>query len=178
MNDTLKSIFNRTSIRHFGPTAVGRETLTMLAKCGMAAPSANNKQPWFIMAVTDRHLLQELADQLPYCKMAREAAAAMVVCGNMETDPIGNEKSYWVLDCSAVAENILIAATSLGLGSVWTAVHPQADRIACVKKILNLPDHLIALAVIPVGHPEGNSKPKEKWAEDKFRFNAFPADQK
>ena len=175
MNDTLKSIFNRTSVRRFTSKEVDRETLLLLAKCGMAAPSANNKQPWFIIIVTEKQLLKALGDQLPYAKMAHEAAAAMVVCGNLEIDPVGNEKGYWVQDCSAATENILIAAVSLGLGTVWTAAFPNADRISTVKNILNLPDHLVPLNVIPLGYPEGTTRPKEKWNEGGFRFNAFPS---
>ena len=174
MNDTLKTIFNRTSVRRFTSDEVSRETLVLLARCGMAAPSANNKQPWFILAVTDKHLLKALGDQLPYAKMAREAAAALVVCGNFETDHTGSENRYWVQDCSAVTENILLAVESLGLGAVWTAAFPYEDRMGIVREVLNLPKHLVPLNVIPLGHPEGIHKPKEKWNEAKFRFNGFP----
>lgn len=175
MNDTIKSIFRRTSVRRFTSAEVGRDILLLLAKCGMAAPSANNRQPWHIIVVTDKQLLKALGDQLPYAKMAREAAAAIVVCGNLKIDPLANEKGYWVQDCSAVTENILVAAASLGLGTVWTAAFPNTDRMESVRKILNLPDYLIPLNVIPLGHPENESKPKEKWDEARFSFNAFPA---
>jgi len=175
MNDTFKTIFKRVSVRKFTPAEVDRETLILLAKCGMAAPSANNKQPWFIIAVTDRHLLQSLGDQLPYAKMTREAAAALVVCGNLEHDPTAGIKSYWVQDCSAVTQNILLAVESLGLGAVWTATFPYEERMEPVRKILNLPANLIPLNVIPLGHPAVVPKPKEKWDENKFRFNGFPA---
>ena len=174
MNDTIKTIFNRTSVRRFTSAEVSRETLVLLAKCGMAAPSANNKQPWFILAVTDRQLLHALGDRLPYAKMTREAAAALVVCGNLETDHAGSEKRYWVQDCSAVTENILLAAESLGLGAVWTAAYPNVDRMDTVREILNLPQNLVPLNVIPLGHPEGAPKSKEKWNEARFRFNGFP----
>lgn len=175
MNDTFKTIFNRTSVRHFTDVEVDRATLIFLAKCGMAAPSANNKQPWFIIAVTDRHLLQSLGEQLPYAKMAREAAAAIVVCGNLEHDPTG-AKSYWVQDCSAATQNILLAAESLGLGAVWTATYPYEERMEPVRRILNLPENLVPLNVIPIGHPAVAPKPKDKWDEAKFRFNAFHAE--
>ena len=176
MNDTIKSIFNRTSVRRFTSTEVSRETLVLLAKCGMAAPSANNKQPWFIIAVTDRHLLKALGDRLPYAKMTREAAAAMVVCGNLETDHTGSENRYWVQDCCAVTENLLLAVQSLGLGAVWTASYPNEDRMNTIREILNLPQNLVPLNIIPLGHPEGTPVPKEKWNEAKFRFNGFPGD--
>ena len=174
MNDTFKTIFNRTSVRRFTSVEVSRDTLVLLAKCGMAAPSANNKQPWFIIAVTDRRLLIALSDQLPYAKMTREAAAALVVCGNLETGHAGSENRYWVQDCSAVTENILLAVESLGLGAVWTAAFPNEDRMEKVRTILNLPENLVPLNVIPLGYPEGIHKPKEKWNEAKFRFNGFP----
>jgi nitroreductase len=173
MNETFKTIFNRTSVRRFASQEVDKETLILLAKCGMAAPSANNRQPWFIIVVTERHLLQALGDNLPYAKMTGEAAAAFVVCGNMENDPSGISKSYWVQDCSAVTENILLAVESLGLGAVWTATFPYEERMEPVRRILNLPANLIPLNVIPVGYPLITPKPKEKWDEAKFRFNAF-----
>lgn len=174
MNDTIKTIFNRTSVRRFASMEVSRETLVLLARCGMAAPSANNKQPWFILAVTNKQLLHDLGDRLPYAKMTREAAAALVVCGNLETDHTGSENRYWVQDCSAVTENILLAAESLGLGAVWTAAYPNQDRMNTVREILNLPKNLVPLSLIPLGHPESTSKPKEKWDEARFRFNEFP----
>lgn len=173
MNETFKSIFSRTSVRRFTPGEVSRETLILLARCGMAAPSANNRQPWFIIAVTDKNLLQALGDQLPYAKMTREASAALVVCGNHANDPSESARSFWVQDCSAVTENILIAVESLGLGAVWTATFPYEERMEPVRKILNLPTHLIPLNVIPIGHPFSTPNPKEKWDEAKFRFNAF-----
>jgi len=173
MNDTFKTIFSRTSVRRFTTGEVSKETLVLLAKCGMAAPSANNRQPWFIIAVTDRKILEYLGDHLPYAKMSKEAAAALVVCGNLENDPTGNATSYWVQDCSAVTENILLAVESLGLGAVWTATYPYEERMEPVRKILNMPDHLIPLNVIPIGHPHTKPIPKEKWDTTKFRFNAF-----
>ena len=174
MNDTIKTIFKRTSVRRFTTAEVSRETLVLLVKCGMAAPSANNKQPWFILAITDKQLLLSLGDRLPYAKMTREAAAALVVCGNLETDHAGSENRYWVQDCSAVTENILLAAESLGFGAVWTAAYPNEDRMHTVREILNLPKNLVPLNVIPLGYPEGTHKPKEKWNEARFRFNGFP----
>jgi nitroreductase len=140
----------------------------------MAAPSANNKQPWFIIAVTDNHLLKALGEQLPYVKMTREAAVALVVCGNLETDPAGSENRYWLQGCSAVTENMLLAVLSMGLGALWTAAVPHEDRMETVRKILNLPTILVPLNVIPLGHREGTQKLKKKLDEAKFRFNGFP----
>jgi len=174
MNDTFKTIFKRTSVRKFTPAAIDRETLVMLARCGMAAPSANNRQPWFIIAVTDRQLLKALGDELPYAKMTRDAAAALVVCGDHGNDTTGMMNRYWVQDCSAVTENILLAVESLGLGAVWTATYPYEERMEPVRRILNLPANLVPLNVIPLGYPEGEHKPKDKWDENKFRFNQFP----
>ena len=81
---------------------------------------------------------------------------AIIVCG----DSI--RSSYWYLDCSAVSENILLAAESLGLGAVWTAAYPYEDRISTVRKYTNIPENIIPLCVIPIGYPNGTQSPKNK----------------
>ena len=80
-NDTLKTIYNRKSVRSFTDKPVTKEQLTELMRAGMAAPSARNVQPWVFIGVTNRDLLDELADKLPYAKMLFNAPAAIVVCG-------------------------------------------------------------------------------------------------
>ena len=59
-----------------------------------------------------------------------------------------------MLDCSAASENLLLAAESMGLGAVWTAVYPENDRIAKVRSVLSLPDHIIPFNLITVGYPQ------------------------
>jgi flavin reductase (DIM6/NTAB) family NADH-FMN oxidoreductase RutF len=117
MNETLKVIHSRKSVRHFTDQAVSKEQIELLLQAGMAAPTAVNRQPWAFYVVTRRETLDSLSEQLPYAKMLSQAQAAIVVCGDMEKAGNLKDKAYWVQDCSAATQNILLAAESIGLGS-------------------------------------------------------------
>lgn len=164
-NDVLATIFERKSVRHYTSQQVSKEQLTVLAKAGMAAPTAVDKRPWAFVAVTDRAMLNQLADVLPYAQMLRTATSAIVVCGDLSKALEGDAQAYWVQDCSAATQNILLAAEGIGLGAVWTGVHPIKDREDLVRKAINAPSHIVPLNVIAVGYPTGQDKPKDKWDE-------------
>lgn len=160
--DFLNLILTRHSVRHFTGGSVSKNDLDKILKTGMSAPSAVNVQPWAFIVVTKRKLLIQLCDSLPYAKMLDKAGAAIVVCGIPDKDE-NYAKSFWVMDCSAATENILLAAHALGLGAVWTAVYPWDKNITAVRNILKIPKEIIPLNVIPVGVPVGNEEPKDKF---------------
>ncbi|MCU4177772.1 flavin reductase [Carboxylicivirga sp. N1Y90] len=172
-NPTLATIHNRKSVRHFTSQQVNQQQLTELVRAGMAAPTAVNKQPWAFVAINERSKLDELSEILPYAKMLKQATGAIVVCGDMSRALDGVAKEYWIQDCSAATQNILLAAESMGLGAVWTGVHPISDREVLVKKVLKLPEHFTVLNVIPVGYPTGEDQPKDKWDENKLHWNTY-----
>ena len=150
---TISVIMSRKSVRKFTDQIVPKKILEIILKAGMAAPSASNRQPWTFIVVTERTILNKLADELPYAKMCYTAAAAIVVCGVPENILSDKENAYWVQDCSAATENILLAVESLELGAVWTACYPYESRIKPVREILNIPENIIPLNVIPIGYP-------------------------
>jgi len=162
-NATLTTIFNRKSVRHYTGRRVSQEQLTLLVNAGMAAPTAADKRPWAFIVVQDRNMLNQLADVLPYAKMLKTASAAIVVCGDLSKALKKDAQPYWIQDCSAASENILLAAESIGLGAVWTGVTPILEREKAVGKLLKTPTNIIPFNVIAVGYPEGIEKPKNKW---------------
>lgn len=172
-NSTLETIFSRKSVRRYTNQQVSREQLTLLAKAGMAAPSAVDKRPWVFVAVTDRAMLDKLADVLPYAKMLRQATAAIMVGGDMNKTLGGDAKAFWIQDCSAATQNILLAAESIGLGAVWTGVHPNAEREKAVANVLQLPENIVPLNVIVIGYPTGVEKPKDKWNEQLLHWEKW-----
>ncbi len=174
--DAMECIFSRTSIRSFSDTPVPESELLKVIEAGMAAPSAVNMQPWLFNAVTDRQLLNTLSDKLPYAKMLKSVPAAILVCGDLRKTLDQRERDYWVEDCSAASQNILLAAHAIGLGAVWTAVYPVRSRIDSVQSILNIPDYLIPLNVIPIGYPDEIREPKEKWDTQKIHWNKWEGD--
>jgi nitroreductase len=169
---TLSVIHSRKSVRNFieGKT-VSRETLDAVVRAGMAAASAMNLQPWQFIVIDDRAILDTLAAGLPYAKMLYQASAAIAVCGDT-TVTTGNS-AFWELDCSLASGNILLAVEAVGLGAVWTAVHPDAGRIAVVRNSLHIPEHIIPLNVIPIGYPAGEDAPKDKYDSAKIHRNGW-----
>ncbi|QZT37265.1 nitroreductase family protein [Halosquirtibacter xylanolyticus] len=173
MNNVLTTILERVSVRSFKEDKVPREDLELMIKAGMAAPSAVNKQPWEFIIVDSSALLFELGSFLPYAKMTKFAPAAIVVCGNQKNMLDGWEESFWVQDCSAATQNILLTVESLSYGAVWTAIYPDMTRIHIVKRILDLPHHIIPLNVIPIGIPEQNYNHKDKFDPSKIHYNRW-----
>lgn len=162
-NEILEVIHQRKSVRHFTDRPVSKEQIETLLKAGMAAPTAVNRQPWVFYVISQREVLDTLSQQLPYAKMLKQVSTAIVVCGDMEKAGNLKDKGYWVQDCAAATENILLAAESMGLGAVWTASYPYDDRTKAVINALKLPENHIPLNVIPIGYPTGEDQPKNKW---------------
>jgi nitroreductase len=171
-NETLNTIYSRRSVRSFTVAKISWDSLIKILRAGMAAPSAVNIQPWSFVVVTKRETLDELCARLPYAKMLDKAGAAIVVCGIPDKDEVFS-KDYWIMDCSAATENILLACHALGLGAVWTAVHVDKERIANVRKILNIPENVIPLNVIPIGVPKETGKALDKFKEENIHWEQW-----
>ena len=170
----LENIFSRKSVRSFTDEPVKKEALDTLVRAAMAAPTGRDMRPWKFVVVENREMMDSLAQELPYAKMLTQAQAAIVVCGDMSvTGADGNPSCNWTFDCSAATENLLLAAEAMGLGAVWTGVHPYEDRVAAVKAALGLPEHIIPLNMIPIGHPKGNPQPKDKYNADNIHYNGW-----
>lgn len=163
----LENIAARKSVRKYLKKEVEEEKITAMLKAGMAAPSGMDRRPWEFVVVTDRAALDSMAASLPYAKMLTQAPMAIVVCGD------STRSSYWYVDCSAVTQNILLAAEALGLGAVWTAAYPYEDRIGVVRKYTAMPEQFVPLCIIPVGYPDGPQKAKDKYDESKIHRNKF-----
>lgn len=165
--DALETIFSRKSVRKFLPQPVEKEKLELLLKAGMAAPSGKDVRPWKLIVVDDRAALDGMAEALPYAKMLKDATMAIAVCGDT------TKSAYWYVDCSAMAQNILLAAEALGLGAVWTAAYPYQDRMDVVRKYIGLPENVETLCVIPIGYPAKPYTPRDKWDETKVHYNKW-----
>ena len=173
MNNAIETIMTRTSIRSFTDKAVSADTVEMLLRAGMAAPTAVNKQPWHFVVINDRAVLDEIGGNGRQSQMWHESPLAIVVCGNMEKALEGPAQAFWVQDCSAATENILLAAHALGLGAVWTGCYPMEERMANVSQVLNLPENIIPLCVIVMGYPNEQPAPKDKWKPENVSYNGF-----
>ena len=105
-------------------------------------------------------MLDKLGRVHPHGEMLLEAPLCIVVCG----DPAISAR-YWVQDCSAASENLLLAATALGLGAVWLGVYPREERVKVVRKALQIPDEIVPLNLISIGHPAEEKEPRTQYDE-------------
>ncbi|HMN59146.1 MAG TPA: nitroreductase family protein [Anaerolinea sp.] len=167
----LDTIFQRRSIREYADRAVPREVLVDLLRAAMAAPSAVNKQPWEFVVVTRPERMVDLQAVLSYGRY--NAPAAVVVCGVPEAAQNEPTGSYWVQDCSAATENLLIAAVGLGLGTVWTGVYPVAERVRDVQRVLGLPPRVVPLGVILVGYPAEEKPARTQYREEGVHWELY-----
>ena len=158
--ELIQTIFARRSIRRYTAEPVSKEDIETLLEAAMAAPSASNRKPWQFVVVTERQTLDALAEVHPHGKMLFEATLCISVCGDLTTF-----ERFWVQDCSAATENLLLAATALGLGAVWLGVYPREDRIAAIRQVLGLPETITPLNLVSIGHPAEEKEPRTQYDE-------------
>ena len=167
MDERLGMIFDRRSIRRYTNQPIGDADIRSLLEAGMAAPSASNKKPWHFVAVTDKETLRALAGQHPYGKMLADAALAIAVCG----DPGGSD--WWVQDCAAATENILVAAAGLGLGGVWLGCHGRPEREQAVRDALGIPQQVGVLSLLSIGHPDEQKPARTQYDPSRVHKNGW-----
>jgi nitroreductase len=160
--ELIDTILSRRSIRRYTEEPVSEEEIKILLEAAMAAPSASNKKPWHFVVVTGRETLNRLAKAHKYGKMLNEAPLCISVCGDQSVSG-----RFWVQDCSAATENLLLAVAALGLGAVWCGVHPRQDRMKDISKILGIETPVIPLNLIAIGHPDEKKDPRTQYDESR-----------
>lgn len=150
--------------------------LITLLKAAAAAPTAANCQPWEFIVIDEAEKLSELKDKLIFARY--NAPAAIVVCGNMKLAFKGPSQEMWVQDCSAAIENILIAATSIGLGTVWIGIYPIPSNIKPLRDILNIPDYVVPLGIVYVGYPAEEKEVRIRFDEKRVYWQEYEPKRK
>lgn len=148
--DCINAIMTRRSIRQYTDEPVTDEQLETILRAGMAAPTAGNQQSWRFVVSRDAAQREALSQCTPYAGMIARAQVGLVVCGDLRLEKYPD---YWIQDCAAAIENMLLAAHATGLGAVWIGVHPKPERAAAVREVCGLPDYIEPLSMIALGHP-------------------------
>jgi nitroreductase len=158
MEDLLDLMYTRRSVREYTEEPVTDEQVEAMLKAAMAAPSARNLQPWRFVVVRKRKLLDKLAKVHKYAYMLEKAPLGIVVCGDQEVS-----ERHWVEDTCAATQNLLLAATAVGLGGVWINVYPKRKSQKYVRELLDIPDHVGVLCLVAVGQPSEEEKPRTQY---------------
>lgn len=143
----LDLIKNRYSVRSFQDKPVSREDLDYILECARLAPSACNKQPWEIKVIQGESL--QKFSQVYKKESFKDAPLCLAVCGNHEISWHRTDgKDHCDIDIAIVSDHIIMAATELGLGTCWIC----SFHTDLAKEILNLPDNLEPIVLIPIGY--------------------------
>jgi nitroreductase len=157
----------RRSVRSFTKDLVSDADIEKLLHAAMSGPSAVNAKPWEFFVVTNPEKIKSL-NLIGHANFP--CPLIIVVCGNAMHFIPGDDE-YWVEDCSAATENILLEATNLGLGACWCGVWPNQDRVKGVQRMLKLQPLYIPLNIIVIGHPNGKtSDPRDQYEDEKVHL--------
>ena len=167
--EAIEAIMGRRSIRKYTDKKIPDETITNLLKAAMNAPSAHNKQPWQFIVVDDKAAMKQITEYHQYSKMLEEASHAIIVLADNSIQA----SDFWIHDCSAATENLLIAAHALGLGGVWLGVHPDPELIENTKKLFKVPDNVTPLGIISLGYPAEQKPPRENYNPERIHKNKW-----
>ena len=154
-NPILAAMRERRSAHRFTAAPVDQEQLDAILEAGRWAPSATNSQPWDFVVVTDPALRAQLGIILREVTWAWSGFAAAPVVIVVSVDPT-RDPAHFVEDGAVAAQNLCLAAQSMGLASSWAGVHDQSGKSPAerkVKKLLALPHSHRIIAVVPVGTP-------------------------
>lgn len=182
-NPTLETIAARTSVRSFTDQPVSDAQLEAMLRAAMAAPTGMNVQPWSFVVLRDKSQYEKIFEGNFNLRIFRTAAAVVVFCadttvtrvprGNPDAAPQTRPNGTWRDDMGACTENFLLAAASLGLGTVWTASYPYPERYLPIKEALGLPETVLPYCVVAVGYPDGEVTPKDKWKPERIHFDRW-----
>jgi nitroreductase len=168
--ETMDAIFTRRSIRKYLPKPVTWDVIESILKAGMNAPSAGDEQPWHFVMLDRRDLLEKISETHPYAKMLKDAPVAILVCGDQNVPKF---KDFWVQDCSAASENMLLAAHDLGLGAVWIGIYPSENMTREVGRLLNIPEHVTPFSIIGMGYPAEEKSGRLRYDTSRIHSNSW-----
>jgi nitroreductase len=168
--DTLKAILSRRSIRKYSDREIPAEYYEIMLKAAMHAPSARNRQPWHFIVISDKIVMNRLAESNTSWRMLAQADKAIVICGDTDTE---DAESFLIQDCSAATQNLLLAAHELGLGAVWLGVHPREDRVHDVRKYLAIPERITPVSMISIGFPDEVREVEDRFTADRIHFDRW-----
>ena len=168
--NALENILGRRSIRKYTSEKIDDAKITKMLEAAMAAPSAGNQQVWHFLVVDDRDKLNGVTKFHPHAQMLTEASHAVVVCADTSSEIY---PGYWVQDCAAAVENILLAAHAQGIGSVWLGIHPNEERVESAKTFFKLPENIQPFAIISLGYRAEEKGPSNRYDKTRIHRNEW-----
>lgn len=172
--NTIEAIRSRVSVREYSDREISEEALRTILEAGMSGPSCVNSRDWSFIVVRDREMLNRMADANGRpAEPLRTAKVGILVCGDLER-AFHRAPDYWVVDGTIAAQNMILAAQDLGIGSVWLGTWPQMDRVKAQAELFGLPETQVPHSLIAFGYPKAPStKEKQIWEADRVHYEKW-----
>lgn len=171
--DIIKGIQSRRSIRRYTDRPISDEALKLILEAGMSGPSCVNARDWSFLVTRDPGILGKMADANGHpAEPLRKAALGILVLGDLER-AFSQAKEYWVIDGAIAAENMILAAWDLGIGSVWLGTWPQTERVEKLRQLFALPETVVPHSIIAFGYPDEQPKPKGSFEADRVHMDKW-----
>lgn len=168
--DAMQALLTRRSVRRFTDQPVNPADLESVLRAAMHAPSAMNQQPWQFVVVADRQTREQLVEIHPHAKSLLEAPLGILVCGDLR---LQKSEDFWVQDCAAATQNLMLAAHALGLGSVWQGVYPRMARLQAIQELLCMPEEVLPFALLSLGHPASLPPEVDRFLPERIHSNQW-----
>jgi nitroreductase len=172
----FEAVHHRHSYRGaFSPETLHQAELVEIVEAGLAAPSGKNCQTTQFVIIDDPEMITHIRGMHASNKALQQAAAFIACIIDREPEKIYEGYSFQVEDCAAAVENMLLAVTAMGYGSVWIDGWLRIDGHAEeIGGLIALPDSKVIRVLLPVGIPaETYHGPKKKPFEERAWFNTY-----
>ena len=179
----MQNILARKSVRSYNGDTIPAAVMENLLRAAMAAPSGRDWRPWSFIVLTDKSQYDSIFGDNFNMRMYKESGAVVILCAdtvhmgptrdNPDGPAVEQVNRIWRDDMGAVTQNLLLAVEAYGLGACWTACYPYAERMAPVRAALGLPATVVPYAVVPIGYPNGDTQPKDKWDPSRIHYGRW-----
>jgi nitroreductase len=168
--DALDCIATRISVRKYDKKIMSQEDIRALLKAGMEAPSAMNRRPYEFIVNAENDFWKDFVKEKPTCEIMRNASLTVLLVGDSNKNPT---PEFLYEDCSAVAENMLLAGKALGYGSLWAGVKADSDFAKKLASYFALPKGDLPIAVLMFGKPSEKKAQVDRYDEAKIHLGKF-----
>lgn len=165
MNIVTTVIKSRHSVRNFKPDPVNESIIKDAIECAAHAPTAMNHQPWLFGVIRNKNMLSKIAEHADHGKFIAGSALCFTVFGE-------KKETYYLEDCCAATENLILALQAHGITSCWVAGEKKQYAEA-VRKLLNVPDNYTLVSLVAAGYPAEITMVKKKEMKNLVFFEEF-----
>lgn len=162
-------LLERKSVRRYTSEDVEKKDLDYILHVAMSAPTARNTRCYSFVVIRDKETHKKIAAIHHAAQMILQAPLAILVVGDKDVA----FEEYLPQDCSAATQNILLAATARGYGSVWCGVYSNKKISEAVEKLFNLPKNIKAFSIVVIGKSVDSGSPKNRWQPEKIKYETW-----